>query len=752
MHQPDAEVTPRPDPPEEGGGGLGHDAPPAPADDPAATPPIPASSASGLGVILLFDAQDGTPHLGEVQAAVESLPEHLRPAPSQVSQRSFERANEAFRSLMPVCADLLPQAAWEVMNWEGHLTPGLAALRGMHLGKLRAHGKRLSVLAATADGRVVSASDDGTIAVWNSATWRRVHSLSGTGSAVTSLALTPEDQVIAGFRNGDIRVWDLADGQEQAPLARQHAPLDAPAQAAQAPQARGEAPQQNFWRHVWLYLNEPIGRQRQGPAAPEQESAPVLMRAASGAIHTVTTDPKGQLALSADDDGVISVWDLKRRALLYSFSDDSGASRTRSWACVVMRDGCAVTGREDGSLHLYDLGKRRLRRRWSPGGGGGQRSSVNALVLIGDGRSVLVGTDDGALRRIDLGGEEPRIRWEQRQADAVLACAVTADGKSVVSATRNMVTLWDAETGEQRKEEPQVADIWSMAVVGEQVVVGCADGSLRAKSLVLLGVSPSATPDRTAALLGNVERYVQTVDGNTLQPRDVRSGRPERQISLEGGPIQAVDPIYGTALGHVEQEDGRRSWVDFTKGAQVESSPSGSMWLEVKPPTALADEPSRGLSVIIPVTASAEPSLRSGPVPRAPVLLDGPWTYSATMELLARHLYTQRRSIRLERSVRPIQPSERAGFEETWRTARVIIMLLHADYLAEVAEREREVIRRRLAENQLTLLPIILKRCHITGWEELERTPRLELTRGESLDSFCQRVVAELKKLLDIPP
>lgn len=747
MRQPaDAEVTPLPDPVE---AAPGPDAREAAADDPAATPPVPASSASGLGVILLFDSQAGTPQLGEVQAAVESLPDHLRPAPSQVSQRSFERANEAFRALMPVCADLLPQAAWEVMNWDGRLTPGLAALRGMHLGKLRAHGKRLSVIAATADGRVVSASDDGTIAVWSSASWRRLHSLSGTGSAVTSLALTPDDHVIAGFRNGDLRVWDLSQGEEQAPLARRNAPISAPAQAASSSQpGSASAPSQNFWRHVWLYLNEPLGKQPKGPAAPEPESAPVLMPAASGAIHTVATDAKGRVALSADDDGVISVWDLRRRALLYSFSDDSGASRTRSWACVVMPDGCAVTGREDGSLHFYELGKRKLRRRWSPGG---QRSSVNALVLLGDGRSLLMGTDDGALRRIDLDREEPVIRWEQRQADAVLACAVTADGKSVVSATRNMVTLWDAETGEQRKEEPQVADIWSMAVVGEQVVVGCADGSLRAKSLVLLGVAPSATPDRTATLLGNVERYVQTVDGNTLLPRDVRSGRVERQISLEGGPIQAVDPLYGTSLGHVEQEDGKRSWVDFTKGEQVTSSPSGSMWLEVKPPTALADEPSRGLSVIIPVAASSEPSLQSGPIPRVPVLLDGPWTYSTTMELLARHLYAQRRTIRLERSVRPVQPSERVGFEETWRTARVIIMLLHADYLAEVAEREREVIRRRMAENQLMLLPVVLKRCHVTGWEELEKTPRLEFSRGENLDNFCQRVVAELKRMLGLP-
>ena len=64
-------------------------------------------------------------------------------------------------------------------------------------------------MAVTADGRIVSGSDDNTIKVWDLESGRLLHSLIGHTSRVNAVALTADGRIVSGSWDTTIKVWDL---------------------------------------------------------------------------------------------------------------------------------------------------------------------------------------------------------------------------------------------------------------------------------------------------------------------------------------------------------------------------------------------------------------------------------------------------------------------------------------------------------------------------------------------------------------
>ncbi len=70
-------------------------------------------------------------------------------------------------------------------------------------------------LAYAADGRTAyTASDDGIVRGWDTATWKPTATLDATEGSATALALSPDGKtLVAGYRSGAIAIWDVATGQ-----------------------------------------------------------------------------------------------------------------------------------------------------------------------------------------------------------------------------------------------------------------------------------------------------------------------------------------------------------------------------------------------------------------------------------------------------------------------------------------------------------------------------------------------------------
>ncbi len=89
---------------------------------------------------------------------------------------------------------------------------------GKQLHALTGHHGRVEAVAISADGqRAVSGGSDGTVRIWDLATGKQLHTLTGHGDWVQAVAVSADGQrAVSCGDDGTVRVWDLDTGEEYA--------------------------------------------------------------------------------------------------------------------------------------------------------------------------------------------------------------------------------------------------------------------------------------------------------------------------------------------------------------------------------------------------------------------------------------------------------------------------------------------------------------------------------------------------------
>jgi WD40 repeat protein len=83
------------------------------------------------------------------------------------------------------------------------------------VGELRGHTDDIQDVAFGPDGKVVTASWDGTAKIWDLASGRELATLRGHTGAVMAVAVSPDGKLVAtGSLDGTAKLWDLATGRE----------------------------------------------------------------------------------------------------------------------------------------------------------------------------------------------------------------------------------------------------------------------------------------------------------------------------------------------------------------------------------------------------------------------------------------------------------------------------------------------------------------------------------------------------------
>jgi len=340
---------------------------------------------------------------------------------------------------------------------------------GRALATLEGHSGVVNSCAITPDGRrVVSASHDRTLKIWDLDTGCLVTTLKGHTGSVSSCAVTPDGQhVISASYDKTLRVWELDTGHLVTTL-KGH--TEAVTSCAITPNGR-------------RVISASYNSENKDLKIWDLDTGRVLstLEGHTGTVNSCAVTPDGQRVVSTSDDETLRVWDLDTGRVLMTLEghlDDV-------ISCVVTPDGRrVVSGSSDRTLKVWDLdtghalatleghiewvsscavtgdGKRLISasgdhtlKVWQLDAGRvstileGHTAGLSSFAVTPDGRRVVSASGDKTLKVWDLDSGRALMTLEGH-AEAVISCAVTPDGRRVVSASSDKtLKVWDLDTG-----------------------------------------------------------------------------------------------------------------------------------------------------------------------------------------------------------------------------------------------------------------------------------------------------------------
>jgi WD40 repeat protein len=421
---------------------------------------------------------------------------------------------------------------------------------GCVITTLKAHADGVNACAVTPDGRrVVSASSDETLKVWDLDTGRLLTTLEGHIGSVNSCSVTPDGRrVVSASSDETLKVWDLDTGRLLTTL---EGHTEWVRSCAVTPDGRRVvSASDDKTLRVWDF---------------ETGRTVATLEGHTGWVNSCAITSDGQRVVSTSDDKTLKVWDLDTGRILATLKDHI------SWvnSCAITSDGQRVVSASgDGTLKVWNLDTGRVVATLE-----GHAGRVNSCAITSDGQRVVSASGDKTLKVWELdtahvvAALEGHTRW-------VNSCAVTSDGQRVVTASSDRtLKVWDLDTGRVVATlEGHTGWVMSCAVTpdGRRVVSASGDQTLEVWDLgtgrVVTTLEGHTRAVNSCAVTPNGRRVISVSDDQTLKIWDLSTGRVVATLEGHTGAVNSCAVARDDCRLVTASDDGMLNVWDLDTG------------------------------------------------------------------------------------------------------------------------------------------------------------------------------------------
>jgi sterol desaturase/sphingolipid hydroxylase (fatty acid hydroxylase superfamily) len=299
------------------------------------------------------------------------------------------------------------------------------------------HDRAVLAVAISPNGNwIASASEDGTIKVWDVATTKEKHTIKASPRPVRSVAISPNGkQVLAGCADGTVRIWDAQTGQLQREL-----PGHTTGVLSIAASADGKHILSGSADMTAKLIDAPTGRKE------------LALTDHIGAVLCVAMSADGSRLVRATG-SMAKLWNVVSGREEWPLL----GHRDLVYTVAMSPDGLHIaTGSLDATVKVWDVATLREDSTLR-----GHAGAVYCVAISADGTRIVSGSQDQMVKVWDVrtAREELTLRGH---TDSVTGVALSADGQKIVSGSRDgTVKLWNIRKCRQPSVEQATAHLGS---------------------------------------------------------------------------------------------------------------------------------------------------------------------------------------------------------------------------------------------------------------------------------------------------
>jgi eukaryotic-like serine/threonine-protein kinase len=297
--------------------------------------------------------------------------------------------------------------------------PPLPAKPTSEVITLVGHGGRVTSVAFVGDGsQVLSASDDGTLKLWNVAAQREIRSFPGHAGFVIAAAVSRDGKYVAsGGQDKTVRIWSTEDGKELFVCRGHNAPLDAVAFRADGRvlASAGDDAQTKLWD---------TERGQEVGTLPRHRDV----------VSSVAFTANDKMLVTGCYDEKVRVWDLQNGTMLSTLVGHSGKV-----TCIATSlDGRRIiSGSLDRTVKIWDASTSTL-----VGTLEGSQEVICCVATSETADFVVSGSGGGIVTLWNTETMQAQATMDQH-VGAVRSVALSADGRKVASCGHDLsVKVW----------------------------------------------------------------------------------------------------------------------------------------------------------------------------------------------------------------------------------------------------------------------------------------------------------------------